>query len=91
MTNALPSYTRSPDLIATEMDGDVVMMSLEKGSYFGLEGVGGAIWELMAGPVTLDEIVENLVARFEIGDEECRADARAFVDELVENGLVEVG
>jgi len=91
VTNAMPTYTRSPDLIATEMDGDIVMMSLEKGSYFGLDGVGGAIWELMASPVTLDEIVGNLVARFEIEEEVCRADAQAFVEDLVDNGLAEAG
>lgn len=90
MTKDQPTYTRSPDLISTEMDGEVVMMSIEKGSYFGLEGVGGAIWERMAGPVTLDEIVAALLADFEIEESQCRADTEAFVDELVGNGLVVV-
>jgi len=48
--------TKSPDLIATDMDGETVMMSIESGEYFGLGGVGGRVWELLAQPMTLDQL-----------------------------------
>ena len=33
-------FARNPNLVAAEMDGDMVMMSIEHGTYFGLTGIG---------------------------------------------------
>ena len=43
---------RDPDMIAAEMDGDLVMMSIERGEYFGVGGVGPRLWELLEAPWT---------------------------------------
>jgi len=83
--------TRVPGLIATDMDGETVMMSIERGEYFGLGGVGSRVWELMAQPTSLAEIVRVICAEFEVDEAVCQADMQTFVDELIENGLVTAG
>lgn len=81
--------TRSPDLIATDMDGETVMMSIERGEYFGLGGVGGRVWELLAQPMTLDQLTAAICAEFAVDEDTCRADLQRFTDELAAKGLVQ--
>ena len=81
------AVTRNPRLIAADMDGDTVMMSIESGEYFGLGGVGSRIWELLASPRTLGEIVTTICAEYEVDAATCEADTRRFVSQLLENEL----
>ena len=57
---------RNPDLISTEMDGDTVMMSIERGKYFGLGGAGSRAWELLAKPVCVDAMAQAFCNEFEV-------------------------
>ncbi len=74
---------RHPDLIAVDMDGDTVMMSIERGDYFGISGeVGPRIWELLENPVTPADIVATLCADFRVDAATCEADLRVFLQQL---------
>lgn len=79
---------RNPDLISTDMDGDTVMMSIESGEYYGINGVGSRIWELLDKPTTLSEITTIICSEFEVPDLVCQADAKLFIQTLIESGLV---
>ena len=83
-------YLRDPGLVTTEMDGDLVMMSIEAGAYFGVGGIGPRLWELLAEPVTIDEMVAAICAEYDVDAETCRPDIQAFVDDLAGNKLVRV-
>ncbi len=78
---------RIRDLIAADMDGDVVMMNYERGEYFGIGGVGARVWELLAEPVTMAQIVGTVCSEFDVDEERCALDMRVFVEELIKNGL----
>lgn len=82
------SYVRNPKLVAADMSGETVLMSIDTGQYYGLSDVGSKIWELLANPVTLDTIVQQLRTTYEIDESQCRTDATAFLDSLVAAGLV---
>ena len=79
---------RNPDLLAVEMDGDLVMMSVERGEYFGVAGIGTRIWELLEQPHTFDALVDTLCGEYEVSDETCRADAAGFLDQLAANAMI---
>ena len=81
---------RDPELIAAEMDGDLVMMNIECGQYFGIGGVGTRAWELLEQPASVDELCPLICAEFEVGADTCRADLPGFVEELLALGLVRV-
>lgn len=81
-------YSRSPDTIATDMDGETVMMSMERGQYFGLGGVGSRVWALLEQPAALDTLVEQICAEFAVPEDVCRADLQTFLGTLVEHRLV---
>ena len=91
MTLALPLSTavmRDPDIIATDMDGETVMMSIEQGSYYGLGGVGPFVWEQLAEPLSVEELCRRVLEEFEIDQATCQADGFAFVDDLLEKGIL---
>ena len=48
------------DIDTTDIDGDKVMMDLEKGQYFALNSVGSRIWEEIQSPVKISEVVNTL-------------------------------
>ena len=51
---------RSQDPVAVEVDQTVVMIGIEQGKYYGLEGVGGRIWELVREPRSIRDICAAL-------------------------------
>ena len=79
---------RNPDLVAAEMDGDIVMMSVETGSYFGLTGIAPQIWEALDTPQTFEDLLGKMFSLYEVEDEVLRADLTTFVADMQKNGLV---
>ena len=80
--------TRDPDLVCAEMDGDLVMMSIENGEYYGIGGVGTRIWELLDQPTTIQQLVETIKSEFDIEEDQCRDDVLSFSEKLFELGLI---
>ena len=79
---------RNPDMIAADMDGDTVMMSFERGTYFGLGGVGPRIWNLLEGPTSFSAIVTVICAEYDVDEQTCTADVQRFLAKMIENKLV---
>jgi hypothetical protein len=79
---------RNPKLIANQMDGEIVMMSIDNGEYYGLDEVGSRIWELMEQPVSLGELINSLVTEFEVSRDECFQDTMEFLDDLFAKDLL---
>ena len=87
----LPSETmlaQGTDHVETAIGDQVMMMHIENGKYYALEGTARRIWELLEEPRTLDDVVAELVGEYEIDSRACRADVSVFVRDLMENGLV---
>lgn len=80
---------RSGAPLTAEVDGELVMLDPRTSNYFGLDGVGHRIWELLEEPTTVDAMVSKLVSEYEVEPDRCTSEVAALVDELVEVGLVE--
>lgn len=79
---------RNPDLIATDMDGDTVMMSIDSGEYFGVGGVGPRVWELLEQTTDVRAIVQAIRSEYDVDEASCQADMLQFVATLMEHDLV---
>jgi hypothetical protein len=88
MTTSL--ITRNPDLVASKIDGDVVMMSIEQGQYYGITGVGSRAWELLASPIAVEDIVRVICDEYDAEEDTCLSDMQSFIEQLHELGLVTV-
>jgi hypothetical protein len=79
---------RSSDIIASEVDGEVVMMSVDKGMYFGLDSTGRDIWNKLEQPKSINKICDELQREYNAEAEVLKSDVLAFVKELLENGII---
>lgn len=81
-------YRQNPDMVATEMDGDFVMMNIATGEYYSIRGSGARIWELASTPVSEAELVKTICDEFNVEEAVCITDVRRFLAELLESGLI---
>lgn len=80
--------THGEEQITAEVDGDVVMMSVEKGEYYGLDAIGSRIWALFEQPTSLNDAVDVLLGEFEVDRATCEQDVISFVEQLLDKGLL---
>ena len=83
-----PKYCRADDVVATEMDGNILLLSTRSWSYLEFDKTGTAIWTLLDTPRTLPSLVEALTVKFEVDEATCAADTRSFLDEMIAEGVV---
>lgn len=70
------------------VDQEIVAFSIEKGACFGFNPVGSRIWQLVANPITVDSICNELVREYEIDPETCKRDVISFLEQLFAEGMV---
>ncbi|HEY8601757.1 MAG TPA: PqqD family peptide modification chaperone [Thermomicrobiales bacterium] len=80
----------SAQQVSTELDGEMAILSLENGVYYGLDPVGARIWELLQEPQAVTAVRDRIVAEYEVSPEVCEADLLALLGDLRAAGLVEV-
>ena len=90
VTSVAAIISRHPETIATEIDGEVMLMSLITGRTFGLDKRASRIWALLERPHLVDELVEALLKQYETTAEKCREDVLAFIERMAENQLATV-
>lgn len=81
-------FARAPDCLHADLEGETVMMSIERGEYFGLNSVGSRVWELLEAPQSLDQLCVALTAEFAVDDAQCRQEVAAFLQEMLGLGIV---
>lgn len=81
---------QNKEIDASDIDGDKVMMNLEKGMYFSLKSVGSRIWDIIENPTTADEIIKILLNEYDIAEEKCREAVVSFLKGLEVNGLITI-
>lgn len=69
----------------------LVMMSVGKGSYVGLNEVGARIWQLLETPMALPALCAALALEFDVTAEACRPEVEAFLAELEAQGAIRMG
>jgi hypothetical protein len=80
---------RHPDQAAADLDGEVLVLSLQTGAYYGMRDVAARIWELVRRPTTVGAVSATITAEYEVDADRCAHDTAAFMTTLIEHGLVE--
>ncbi len=76
--------------VSSDLGGEVVILDLEAGVYYGLDEVGARIWSLIQEPRSVDEVRDILLEEYEVEPERCQHDLIALLQRLAEEGLVKV-
>jgi GTP cyclohydrolase I len=81
---------RTENLMSTALDDDTVMMNIESGAYYGLDGTGQAIWSMLETPQRVAAVCEALLQEYDVDAETCRRQVHSFVERLHAEGLVQI-
>lgn len=81
---------RNDSVLSTEVDGEMVMMDVEQGVYFGLDAIGTDIWHRLATPATPADLAEALAGDYEAEVETIERDLLALLAQMAERGLISV-
>lgn len=81
---------RSEEIVTSEVDGEVIMMSIEHGKYSGLDGIGSAIWLLLENPLRVSEICDRMMACYDVEKNVCEKDVIAFLNDLASDDTIRI-
>ena len=80
--------SRSSSVLTAEVDGEIVMMSIERGRYFGLDDIGSDIWKRLDPPCAFADLIDRLVVEYEADRATIAEDVRALLSRMVEHDVV---
>lgn len=69
--------------MTSEVDGEMVLMNVNSGEYFGLDEISSNIWRLIDGKRSFTNIVEELLKEYEVDEETCIKDTRPLLIKLL--------
>jgi arsenate reductase len=81
-------YRQNPAVIATDVNGEVVLLHPAAWDYFEFNKVGSAVWRLLATPMTLEALVTALTSEFDVEPRRCRDETTAMLARLEQHGLI---
>lgn len=82
--------TMSNRQLSTTLAGEVVILTLHDGVYYGLNEVGAYVWQLLQSPRRVCELLDGIVAEYDVTRETADADLQQLLAELAERQLVDI-
>ena len=79
---------RRDGLIETDVDDEVMALSIMQGTCYGMNRVGSRIWKLLAKPVRIDDLCATLLAQYRVDPEVCERQVLDLLEELRAEGLI---
>ncbi len=70
------------------IDEEAVLIDIDKGEVFQLNDVGALIWQTMDGNITVNGLINEVCARFDVDRDKASLDVFEFIDELCRRGAV---
>ena len=83
----MSKYSRYPDVIATDLGHELILLDPRNGSMFGLNASGRRVW-LDLPVCSVSQLANTLCSAFQVVPERARADVESLVAALVDAGLV---
>lgn len=87
-------YRRREGIAGREIAGESFLIPVcgtpvDLNDIFVMNPLGDFVWQRLDGERTLETIVDEIVAEFDVSPRQAGADAQDFVGQLLQNGLVE--
>ena len=82
------TVTQKKGLDATDMDGEIVMMDIDRGKYYSFNEVGSRIWNIIEKPLMVKEIVPILLNEFEVDEKTCEDSVLDFLSRIYNDELI---
>jgi hypothetical protein len=84
-----PTYKRSIDLLEADIGDELVALDAEAGICFGFNSVATSVWRSLAQPKSFDQLRNELMREYDVGEEQCSEELTALLDDMCSKSLIE--
>ena len=78
------------DVLVSDLDGETVLLNLKTESYYGLDKIGTRMLTAVTAADSVEEAYNKLSREFDVERAQLRKDLADILDNLLDNGLLEV-
>lgn len=86
--NLSDRFEISDDVVAREVGGEIMILDLDSGNYFGLADIGCRIWKLLEDGSSAAEACDALIAEYDVARDVLEGDVLALLSDLLERRLI---
>ena len=84
---------QNPDFIITDVADSHILVPVGKAAVnfnaiISLNDMGQTIWNMLESETSAEEILKNILAEYEVTEEQAKADIDGFLAKLKENGAI---
>jgi hypothetical protein len=79
---------RCEGFVEAEVDQEIVALSVEHGTCYGLNRVGSRIWQLLATPTRVADLCATLVDEYDVDVDVCGPQVLDLLEELRAEGMI---
>ncbi len=81
----------NPEVIAVQIDDEMIMMGVDNSEYYALNAVGVSIWSLLTkSPQSLQTLCTSVLEEYVVDEPQCVADLTVFVESMLEQKMLVV-
>ena len=85
----MAEFTVSSNVLFQELDGDIILLDMAHGVYFGLDEVGARMWTLLAESGDRATVLAQMGAAYDVDATTLCNDLDRLLAELLEAGLLQ--
>ncbi|HUP39583.1 MAG TPA: PqqD family protein [Vicinamibacterales bacterium] len=82
--------TVSSNQISCDLAGEIAILNLDNGVYYGLDPVGARLWTLLQEPQTFAQVRGALLLEFDVDADVLESDLRELLGDLIKQGLIDI-
>jgi hypothetical protein len=82
--------TVPPGVMFRDLDGEAVVLEIESGRYFGLNETGTRMWLLLQEHGSVERVLRDLLAEYDVNEERLRKELLSFIDTLSSQRLLQI-
>ena len=79
---------RDEGVVWRQLDGEIIVLEMNSGSYLNLNGPGKVLWLALAEQQPVEALPGLLVSTYGITEDRARNDSSAFVADLLQRSLL---
>ena len=77
-------------ILSTEVDNEIILLSIESGKFYGLNIVSAKIWKLLDHQILVCDLIDQLQNEFDVEKEQCESEVFELLNTLLSKDLIEI-
>jgi hypothetical protein len=83
-------YKAISEHLSCELEGEVVILNVKNGRYYGFNEVGSLIWSTIQNSISFGEIQSVVMQNYNVDEKTCLEEIEFFLDKITKADLIEI-